>query len=166
MPEAVIMAGANGAGKTTFARQLVPTFYPGVPFLNVDEVQTEGLAFAHPVAAGRELLPRLEELRIPRFAPLHRGPIRRICSAPSRDTGCGGRTRSSRSRRETPVSPRVGPPGASLQARRGRVLSLVFGRQGTPPWRAPTKMSTGRSSRCCSKRPGVRTGTLSTDHGI
>ncbi len=61
MPEAVIIAGANGAGKTTFARQLLPALYPGVPFLNVDEVQTEDGAFAHPVAAGREVLRRLGE---------------------------------------------------------------------------------------------------------
>lgn len=61
MPEAVIIAGANGAGKTTFARQLLPSLYPGVRFLNVDEVQREDPAFAHPIAAGRELLRRLEE---------------------------------------------------------------------------------------------------------
>jgi predicted ABC-type ATPase len=61
VPEAVIIAGANGAGKTTFARQLLPALYPGVPFLNVDEVQTEDGAFAHPVAAGREVLRRLGE---------------------------------------------------------------------------------------------------------
>ena len=61
MPEAVIIAGPNGAGKTTFARQLLPTLHPGVPFLNVDEVQSEDPAFAHPVAAGRELLRRLAE---------------------------------------------------------------------------------------------------------
>ena len=46
----VIIAGPNGAGKTTFARQLLPALYPGVPFLKVDEVQTEDGAFAHPVA--------------------------------------------------------------------------------------------------------------------
>jgi predicted ABC-type ATPase len=60
--EAVIIAGANGAGKTTFARGLLPTLYPGVPFLNVDEVQVEDTAFTHPVAAGRELLRRLAEM--------------------------------------------------------------------------------------------------------
>lgn len=61
MPESVVIAGANGAGKTTFARQLLPVLYPDVPFLNVDEVQTEAPAFTHPVAAGRELLRRLAE---------------------------------------------------------------------------------------------------------
>src|SRR6266849_4180746 len=61
MPEAIVIAGANGAGKTTFARGLLPALYPDVEFLNVDEVQTEGATFAHPVAAGRELLRRLQE---------------------------------------------------------------------------------------------------------
>jgi predicted ABC-type ATPase len=55
-----VIAGANGAGKTTFARQLLPVFYPGVSFLNVDEIQADEAGFAHPVAAGRELLRRLE----------------------------------------------------------------------------------------------------------
>jgi hypothetical protein len=59
--EAVIIAGANGAGKATFARQLLPALHPDVAFLNVDEIQDENRAFAHPVAAGRELLRRLEE---------------------------------------------------------------------------------------------------------
>jgi predicted ABC-type ATPase len=56
MPDSIVIAGANGAGKTTFARQLLPVFHPGVSFLNVDEIQTEYAAFAHPVAAGRELI--------------------------------------------------------------------------------------------------------------
>jgi predicted ABC-type ATPase len=61
VPEAVVIAGANGAGKTTFARELLPALYPDVEFLNVDEVQAEGSPFAHPVAAGREVLRRLAE---------------------------------------------------------------------------------------------------------
>jgi predicted ABC-type ATPase len=61
MSEAIVVAGANGAGKTTFARQFVPALHPGVPFLNVDEIQTEDPALAHPVAAGREFLRRLAE---------------------------------------------------------------------------------------------------------
>jgi predicted ABC-type ATPase len=61
MSHAIVIAGANGAGKTTFARQVLPVVFPGVPFLNVDEIQTENPAFAHPVAAGRELLRRLDE---------------------------------------------------------------------------------------------------------
>jgi predicted ABC-type ATPase len=59
MSEAIIVAGANGAGKTTFARELIPALYPDIEFLNVDEVQSEVATFAHPVAAGRELLRRL-----------------------------------------------------------------------------------------------------------
>ena len=61
MPEAIVIAGANGAGKTTFARELLPALYPEVDFLNVDEVQAEETIFAHPVAAGREVLRRLGE---------------------------------------------------------------------------------------------------------
>lgn len=61
VPDAVVIAGANGAGKTTFARQFLSVMYPGMVFLNTDEVQRESSAFAHPVAAGRELLRRLEE---------------------------------------------------------------------------------------------------------
>jgi len=61
VPEAIVVAGPNGAGKTTFARELLPALYPGVAFLNADEVQREASAFAHPVAAGRELLRRLAE---------------------------------------------------------------------------------------------------------
>jgi len=56
-----MIAGANGAGKTTFAHHLLPTLYPDAAFLNGDEVQTEASAFAHPVAAGREMLRRLGE---------------------------------------------------------------------------------------------------------
>jgi len=61
LPEAIVVAGPNGAGKTTFARELLPALYPDVAFLNADEVQVEAAPFAHPVAAGRELLRRLAE---------------------------------------------------------------------------------------------------------
>lgn len=60
-PEAILIAGANGAGKTTFARQFLRVRYQAAPFLNADEIQREGPAFAHPVSAGRELLRRLDE---------------------------------------------------------------------------------------------------------
>jgi predicted ABC-type ATPase len=60
VPEAVIIAGANGAGKTTFARQLLPLWYNDVAYLNMDEIAGEDPAFAHPRAAGREFLRRLE----------------------------------------------------------------------------------------------------------
>jgi predicted ABC-type ATPase len=66
MPDSVVIAGANGAGKTTFARQLLPVFHPDLPFLNVDEIQTEDAAFAHPVAAGRELIRRLNAAEVRR----------------------------------------------------------------------------------------------------
>jgi len=59
MPEAIIVAGANGSGKTTFARQLLPVLHPGVPFLNADEIRLEAPEFSGPVAASRELLQRL-----------------------------------------------------------------------------------------------------------
>ncbi len=60
-PEAVLIAGANGAGKTTFAREFLHVRYPGASFLNADEIQRESGELAHPVAAGRELIRRLGE---------------------------------------------------------------------------------------------------------
>ena len=62
MPDAILIAVANGAGKTTFARQFLQVQYPGGAFLNADEIRREDPRFAHPVAAGRELLRRLAEL--------------------------------------------------------------------------------------------------------
>lgn len=59
MPEAVLIAGANGAGKTTFARHFVPLAFPNAAFLNADEIQREGGALESPLAAGRELIRRL-----------------------------------------------------------------------------------------------------------
>lgn len=43
-------------------RQFLHMQYPGGAFLNVDEIQREDARFAHPVAAGRELLRRMKEL--------------------------------------------------------------------------------------------------------
>lgn len=60
MLQAVIIGGANDAGKTTFAREALPLAYSDAVFLNADEVQRETRAFASPVAAGRELLRRLD----------------------------------------------------------------------------------------------------------
>jgi len=60
MPEAVIIAGANGAGKTTFARSVIPGWYTQALFLNTDEIQRERPDLKHPVAAGREMLRRLD----------------------------------------------------------------------------------------------------------
>ena len=59
--DAILIAGANGSGKTTFARQFLPVQYPNAEFLNADEIQREGVAFAHAVAAGREFLRRLSD---------------------------------------------------------------------------------------------------------
>ena len=61
-PQAILIAGANGAGKTTFARQVLRVRYPAATFLNADEIQREAAGFDHPVAAGRELLRRLDDL--------------------------------------------------------------------------------------------------------
>ncbi|MEM1354298.1 MAG: zeta toxin family protein [Planctomycetota bacterium] len=61
MPEAVIIAGANGAGKTTFAREFVPVRFSDAQFINADEISRESSAFANPVAAGREMLKRLQQ---------------------------------------------------------------------------------------------------------
>lgn len=60
MPDAILICGANGAGKTTFGRQLLPLLYPEAVFLNVDEIQRETPGLSDPVAAARELLRRLE----------------------------------------------------------------------------------------------------------
>ncbi len=62
VPDAILIAGANGAGKTTFARQILRLQYPQAEFINADEIQREGYQFAHPVAAGRELLRRMTDL--------------------------------------------------------------------------------------------------------
>jgi predicted ABC-type ATPase len=60
VPEAILIAGANGSGKTTFARQVLPLLHPAVPFLNADEIRHEEPRFQSDVAAARELLRRLE----------------------------------------------------------------------------------------------------------
>jgi len=60
LADAILIGGSNGAGKTTFARQLLPLEYPDAQFLNADEIQRESGPQTHPVEAGRELLLRLE----------------------------------------------------------------------------------------------------------
>lgn len=62
VPEAIVIAGPNGAGKTTFARQALRLWYPDAVFLNADEIQHEHARFRHPVAAGREVLKRMDGL--------------------------------------------------------------------------------------------------------
>ena len=59
-PQAILIAGPNGACKTTLARQLVPLGLPGARFFNADEIAREA-AFAGPIASGREMLRRLDE---------------------------------------------------------------------------------------------------------
>jgi predicted ABC-type ATPase len=59
-PEAILIAGANGSGKTTFARQVLPLLHPAVPFLNADEIRHEDPRFQSDLAATRELLRRLQ----------------------------------------------------------------------------------------------------------
>jgi predicted ABC-type ATPase len=62
LPKAIIFAGANGAGKTTFARNVLPLLHAECTFLNADEIQREDVRFGSPTAAGRELLHRLTNL--------------------------------------------------------------------------------------------------------
>lgn len=59
-PKALLVGGANGAGKTTFARQYLPLLYPNIQFLNADEIQQETATPLSSVAAGKELLRRLD----------------------------------------------------------------------------------------------------------
>jgi predicted ABC-type ATPase len=59
-PKAILVGGANGAGKTTFARQYLPLLYPSILFLNADEIQQESATPLSSVAAGKELLRRLQ----------------------------------------------------------------------------------------------------------
>lgn len=58
-PKAILVGGANGAGKTTFARQYLPLLYPNIQFLNADEIQRETAMPSSSVAAGKVLLRRL-----------------------------------------------------------------------------------------------------------
>ena len=62
MPSAILIAGCNGAGKTTFARQYLPSNQPSAVFLNADEISRESVRFSSSIAAGRELLSRLDSV--------------------------------------------------------------------------------------------------------
>jgi predicted ABC-type ATPase len=69
-PKAILVGGANGAGKTTLARQYLPLLYPGILFLNADEIQHETDEALSSIVAGKELLRRLRsaETSIASFA--------------------------------------------------------------------------------------------------
>lgn len=65
MPTMYIIAGCNGAGKTTAAYSLLPDVFNTVEFINADEIarglsplNPEGAAFA----AGRIMLQRMDEM--------------------------------------------------------------------------------------------------------
>lgn len=65
MPTMYIIAGCNGAGKTTAAYSLLPDVFTTVEFINADEIarglsplNPEGAAFA----AGRIMLERMDEM--------------------------------------------------------------------------------------------------------
>lgn len=65
MPNIYIIAGCNGAGKTTAAYNLLPEVFKTVEFVNADEIarglsplNVEGVAFQ----AGRIMLERIEQL--------------------------------------------------------------------------------------------------------
>jgi predicted ABC-type ATPase len=65
MPHAYVIAGSNGAGKTTFVRQFLPRYASCREFLNAD-LMAAGISPFDPdaaaVAAARTLLARMKEL--------------------------------------------------------------------------------------------------------
>jgi predicted ABC-type ATPase len=65
MPDLYIIAGCNGAGKTTAAYTLLPTVFETVEFVNADEI-ARGLSPLNPTGvafqAGRIMLERMEQL--------------------------------------------------------------------------------------------------------
>jgi len=65
-PAAVLICGANGSGKTTFARRLLPLLHPGVAYQNVDEIQREADVSSSPTAAAREFIRRLRAAEMTR----------------------------------------------------------------------------------------------------
>ena len=65
MPDIYIIAGCNGAGKTTAAYNLLPDVFNTVEFVNADEIarglspfNPEGVAFQ----AGRIMIDRIQQL--------------------------------------------------------------------------------------------------------
>ena len=65
MPDIYIIAGCNGAGKTTAAYNLLPEVFKTIEFVNADEI-ARGLSPFHPSGvafqAGRIMLERLAQL--------------------------------------------------------------------------------------------------------
>lgn len=65
MPDIFIIAGCNGAGKTTAAYNLLPNVFKTVEFVNADEI-ARGLSPFNPTGvafqAGRIMLERLDQL--------------------------------------------------------------------------------------------------------
>jgi predicted ABC-type ATPase len=65
MPSLYIIAGCNGAGKTTAAYNLLPDVFKTIEFVNADEI-ARGLSPFNPESvafqAGRIMLERLEHL--------------------------------------------------------------------------------------------------------
>jgi predicted NACHT family NTPase len=79
MPEAIVIAGANGAGKTTFAREFLQTLYPDVEDANWsrDSRTRSGAEIVLPsrpavVDDVREANPLLENVGLSCLSPLHR----------------------------------------------------------------------------------------------
>lgn len=192
-PEAILIAGANGAGKTPFARQFLRVRYPAATFLNADEIQREHPAFASrggrarageagrgacaasEVVRGRDdpvepqLRGQARELEgrgLPNQPPLHRTSVGGLrCS--SRGSS-GGRRRAlrSRGRRAEAVREGVGPALDHLQA---------SGRSVVPLAQRPTRFETcllppnlirpTLNSKSCSRWRGGPIGMHSTDPG-
>jgi predicted ABC-type ATPase len=65
MPNIYVIGGANGSGKTTVARRLLPNFLDVFEYVNADEIAS-GLSPFHPESvarqAGRLMLERLDTL--------------------------------------------------------------------------------------------------------
>jgi predicted ABC-type ATPase len=66
MPKIYVIGGANGSGKTTVARRLLPNFLDVFEYVNADEIAS-GLSPFNPESvarpAGRLMLDRLESLK-------------------------------------------------------------------------------------------------------
>lgn len=66
MPNVYLIGGANGSGKTTVAKRILPTFLEVLEYVNADEIAT-GLSPFNPesvaIQAGRLMLERLEDLK-------------------------------------------------------------------------------------------------------